>query len=228
MSAFPKVVDISNRKAGKDFDDKLESRLCSVICRSLVLTLRWSCTGTVPLLTKLTPANHLIERTAILRDLKKQKEEVSIKIERFLLYLRLFCNWISRLYFFPVARKDPKVDSIGVSRRNHAQCLFVFSIPNVFKGKITKQVSAPSGNSRYVGKFRFAPLPFPLPHFRLFMFLLYYWNVLTNNFIRQPCHYYSFKRFEKWSFEFCGKRRVASFSLPTSLRDLTHCWSYDE
>ena len=165
MSAFPKVVDISNRKAGKEFDNKLESRLCSVICRCLVLTLLWFCTGTVPLLTKLTPANHLIERTAILRDLKKQKEEVSIKIERFLLYLRLFCNWISRPYFFPVARKDPKVDSIGVSRRNHAKCLFVFSITNVFKGKITKQVSALSGNSRYVGKFRFAPLPTPSPTF---------------------------------------------------------------
>lgn len=53
MSAFPKVVDISNRKA-----------------------------GTVPLLTKLTPANHLIERTAILRDLKKQKEELQGKIQK--------------------------------------------------------------------------------------------------------------------------------------------------
>lgn len=53
MSAFPKVVDISNRTS-----------------------------GSVPLLSKLTPANHLIERTAILRDLKKQKEELQGKIQK--------------------------------------------------------------------------------------------------------------------------------------------------
>lgn len=53
MSAFPKVVDISNRKA-----------------------------GSVPALTKLTPANHLVERTAVLRDLKRQKEELQGKIQK--------------------------------------------------------------------------------------------------------------------------------------------------
>lgn len=35
-------------------------------------------TGSVPALSKLTPANHLVERAAILRDLKRQKEEVSL------------------------------------------------------------------------------------------------------------------------------------------------------
>ncbi|KAL9983797.1 hypothetical protein ACROYT_G006027 [Oculina patagonica] len=53
MSAFPKVVDISNRKP-----------------------------GLVPALSKLTPANHLVERAAILRDLKRQKEELQGKIQK--------------------------------------------------------------------------------------------------------------------------------------------------
>jgi len=53
MSAFPKVVDISNRKP-----------------------------GSVPALSKLTPANHLIEQAATLRDLKRQKEELQGKIQK--------------------------------------------------------------------------------------------------------------------------------------------------
>lgn len=53
MSAFPKVVDISNRKP-----------------------------GSVPALNKLTPANHLVERAAMLRDLKRQKEELQGKIQK--------------------------------------------------------------------------------------------------------------------------------------------------
>lgn len=53
MSASPKVVDISNRKP-----------------------------GSVPALSKLTPANHLVERAAILRDLKRQKEELQGKIQK--------------------------------------------------------------------------------------------------------------------------------------------------
>lgn len=53
MSAFPKVVDISHRKP-----------------------------GSVPALSKMTPANHLVERAAILRDLKRQKEELQGKIQK--------------------------------------------------------------------------------------------------------------------------------------------------
>ncbi|CAH3122952.1 unnamed protein product [Pocillopora meandrina] len=53
MSAFPKVVDISHRKS-----------------------------GSVPALSKMTPANHLVERTAILRDLNRQKEELQGKIQK--------------------------------------------------------------------------------------------------------------------------------------------------
>ena len=37
-------------------------------------------TGSIPALSKLTPANHLVERAAILRDLKRQKEEVTFAL----------------------------------------------------------------------------------------------------------------------------------------------------
>ena len=45
-----------------------------------ILTIVWLSIGSVPALNKLTPANHLVERAAMLRDLKRQKEEVGLTI----------------------------------------------------------------------------------------------------------------------------------------------------
>ena len=80
MSAFPKVVDISNRKPGKMIDRLRWKEHYFLFIFSSILTIVWLSIGSVPALNKLTPANHLVERAAMLRDLKRQKEEVGLTI----------------------------------------------------------------------------------------------------------------------------------------------------
>ena len=72
-------------------------------------------TGSVPALSKLTPANHLVERAAILRDLKRQKEEVSV------------LSFVYRLSYLCFDRETPSLALVFLN--------FDFFLPSCLVGK---------------------------------------------------------------------------------------------